>query len=206
MTDYIREKKEIHSGWAYHIGLLLHQYEMLCKTNGINKNKSLEVTLLISLLQSLLTNWKENYDFNKDELTTLSKQGIEVWGIEKRMILKDTFSKKGITPCIGVCFEHLRHSLSHPLGTNEEIEKPFTGFSTNKCDDDLINSVVFKHSPDIRKTIDKLKLTSRIFVLELPISVLRGITIRLSSELSRSLKENGIYKRTIEEYFKNFKI
>lgn len=205
MTDYIRQQQEIHADWAYHIGLLLNQYELLCKENGLSKFKTLEVTLLISLFQSLLTNFQENHEFRKDELADLSKQTIEVWGIEKAMILKDSFRNIGLTPSIGECFEHLRHSLSHPLGTNEEVEKPFTGFSTKKCGPaDLIKSVVFKHSPDIKNTKNKLRPSARIFVLELPVSILRHITIRLSSELSRSLKKNGFHDMTIKEHFARF--
>jgi len=184
MTDYIREKKELHADWAKHLGLLLSQYEKLCKERSISPHDTFEVTLLISVLQSLLTNFYENNDLSNQNFSGTSKQTIIDWGIEHSMIVKDSFRQSGSFPTIEDCFFHLRHSLSHPLGTNGEVERPFTGFSTTKDQDGLIKSVIFKHSPDIKTIEDKVKPDPRIFVLELPIAVLRILTIRLSQELS----------------------
>ncbi len=184
MTDYIREKKELHADWAKHLGLLLRQYEKLCEERSISPHDTFEVTLLISVLQSLLTNFYENNFLSEQNFSCISKQAIINWGVKHSMIIKDSFRQSGSFPTIEDCFFHLRHSLSHPLGTNEEVDKPFTGFSTKKDKEGLIKSVIFKHSPDIKTIKDKVKPDPRIFILELPIPVLRLLTIRLSQELS----------------------
>jgi len=203
MTDYIRLKSELHADWAYHIGMLLSQYERFCKENKLSNTDTFEVTLLISLFQSLLTSFLESRQIDADYTRSVNSQSLLEWGIEPAMILQDSFTKKGSLLTISDLFEHIRHSLSHPLGTDNEVLKPFTGFSTQRNDNhtDLIDSVTFKHSPDIRTPDDQLKSNTKVFVVRLPVSTLRTIVIRLSNALSMPLTQEGVGKISIAEHF-----
>lgn len=56
MTEYFRQPdNEMRADWAYHVGLLLHQYESFCERLGVELADRFEITLQVSLLQSLLT-------------------------------------------------------------------------------------------------------------------------------------------------------
>ncbi len=172
--------KQIHASVAKRIEIILKQYK-----------GPYEVTLCLSLLQTLLTQCLERQNSTKSP-------AFEIWlnqewtlgTVERSDQQKSPLRRKNM-------LESLRHALSHPCDQND-TPNPATGYSEDWTDSPSqpreIQAVKFTHSPWIKQ--DGSGLDNRFARKQKPYKVLqlvlnteqlRTLTLDLSQHLSSPL-------------------
>lgn len=168
---------QIHASIAKRIGVILEQYK-----------GDYEVTLCLSLLQTLLTQFTESKDSKKS--TNFEKWLNQEWtlGTVVQSEPQDSLLQyKNV-------LESLRHALSHPCD-QKDTPYPATGYSEYWADPSgelrEIQAFKFTHSPDVKDDGSGLRKKTnprfRVLILKLTTDQLRTLTLELSRHLSSSL-------------------
>jgi transcriptional regulator CtsR len=125
------------------LGKVLEQYERCVQ------EQQYEVTLMISILQSLSVNFTEyikrmsKNEYIPDFTRPYNNCG---WGLEGSLMKSSLVDREHI---LKNYIEHIRNAVSHPNIVDPDSEFPATGFITER-ESDLIKSVVFIDSPDVK--------------------------------------------------------
>jgi HEPN pEK499 p136 len=144
--EYFRtEDGQIQADFARRLGIVLKQYHQ------INLLEKYEVSLSLTILQSLLTNCTELLNGLKSRETRenpLYKSPINStdWGFNEENIKFNSFYQPEIT--VEKIIRHIRNALSHPTKLNLNLPKKTTGFTTNKISNS-IEKIIFVSSPDL---------------------------------------------------------
>jgi hypothetical protein len=144
--EYFRDTKGlIQSDLAFRLKSILFQY------HSLDFSVKYEITLCISILQTLLTNCVELLESlensNKKIANPLTEYPInkKIWGFNESVIKSNFHQDNNIKNVIW----HLRNALSHPTGLNLNEQNLTTGYTTNNKSTN-IESLVFVTSPDRR--------------------------------------------------------
>lgn len=146
MEYYRTDDGQIQADLAKRLGVVLKQYH-----EQVSSNEKYEVSLCLSILQTLLTNCVELLDGLKggqrrnDPFYSLQ---LSIWGLDEKNVLFNNFSYPALTPEIIV--RNIRNALSHPTKINLNSNRPTTGYST-VGETEKIESIVFITSPDINQ-------------------------------------------------------
>lgn len=144
--EYFRtEDGQIQADLARRLGIVLKQYHQ------INVIEKYEVSLCLSILQSLLTNCVEllnglkSSDTRNNPLCKYPIDSLE-WGFDMENIKFNSFYQPNIT--VEKVIRHIRNALSHPTKLDLTLPKKTTGYTTNKISN-LIEKIIFVSSPDL---------------------------------------------------------
>ena len=145
--EYFRtEDGQIKADFARRLGVILKQYH-----EQIISIEKYEVSLTLSILQSLLTNCVEllNGMKNSDKKNNPFYQfpiDSQVWGFDDKSIKYNSFLQNQLT--IEKILRHIRNALCHPTCININSYHKTTGYIT-KGGNILIKTLHFVSSPDI---------------------------------------------------------
>jgi hypothetical protein len=147
MEYHRTEDGQIQADMARRLGIILKQYY-----NLVSNGEKYEVTLSLSILQTLLTNCIElmnSLDKRDKKDNPLFKTPIdsEIWGILESNILVNSFLTNQIN--VDFVIRHIRNALSHPTKVNSEIQLQTTGYSTIQTGSNIIENIYFVSSPDL---------------------------------------------------------
>lgn len=145
--EYFREPNNtIQAGFALNAGKLLIQYQKIA--DSLPLESRYDATLIVCVLQSLLTNCSELIDSMKRHLRQVWMEPLPdipyQWGLRRGFVKKDTFPP----PLTYERFiKHLRNSLSHPTIPEKEQILPSTGYTTIPGSSGIIEAFQFTDSP-----------------------------------------------------------
>jgi hypothetical protein len=147
MEYHRTEDGQIQADLARRLGIILKQYYDI-----VSNGEKYEVTLSLSILQTLLTNCIElmnslNKRDKKDNPLFKSPIDTELWGISENNIVVNTFLTNQLT--VDFVIRHIRNALSHPTKINSEIQIQTTGYSTMQTGSNIIENIYFVSSPDL---------------------------------------------------------
>jgi hypothetical protein len=144
--DYIRSKDgQIQADFARRLGIILKQY------HESNLEEKYEVSLSLSILQSLLTNCVELLKQLKDRekrTNPIYSSPIDriVWGFSEESIKYNSFNQPNIN--VEKVIRHIRNALSHPTKVDLLSSSKTTGYTTNN-NSPSIENIIFISSPDL---------------------------------------------------------
>jgi len=148
--EYFRQPGNlIQSGFALHAGRLLAQYCSL--TAGLRSQEKYDATLVVCVLQSLLTNCTEllsamrasQKPFFSEVITDVPHR----WGLTRSFITHDTFPTDVTLERV---LEHMRNALSHPT-VSEGTQYASTGYTTSNDASGIVSAFRFTDSPWVNK-------------------------------------------------------
>lgn len=145
--EYFRtEDGQIQADYARRLGIILKQYH-----EQIIATEKYEVSLSLSILQSLLTNCIEllnNLKSSDKKKNPFYEYPIDsaVWGFDDNSIKHNTFFQPELTA--EKIVRHIRNALSHPTKIDIKSLRKTTGYIT-KGDTTLIETIIFVSSPDL---------------------------------------------------------
>jgi hypothetical protein len=145
--EYFRtDDGQIQADYARRLGIILKQYH-----EQINTTEKYEVSLSLSILQSLLTNCIEllnNLKSGDKKKNPFYEFPIDssVWGFDDKSIKHNSFFQPEITA--DKIVRHIRNALSHPTKIDIKSLHKKTGYIT-KGDTPLIEAIIFVSSPDL---------------------------------------------------------
>lgn len=170
MSHYALDRNnQIYGDYVKRLGIVLGQYQSL----AILSESKYDVSLSISLLQSILTIMTENIIYSgRDGFSSLEHaeriEKIEilnkkidtksVFGITKLNIVENTFNKS-IT--LSVLLQYMRHAMSHPTRASGNHLVAKTGFYVEQANS--IEKVIFVNSPDTKNNNSDYKGTADKF-------------------------------------------
>ena len=166
------ENDQIHSQFAFRIGKIVEQYEGL----QLPEDGKFEVTLYIIALQSLLTQLQEKHDAIRDvakksKLDQPVPASSDLWGINNKLIQKNTFEENPLT--YFKLLTHIRHALSHPT---KQLQDNSTGYTTTGNDPSKrIEGFRFVHAPNPNNN----------FCIEIDVKTIRELVLGLSDFLNK---------------------
>lgn len=158
--EYFRQPgNKIQAGFALNAGNLLVQYQNMARS--IPKDSCYEATLVICVLQSLLTNCSEL-------LASMNRHSKEVWqeplpdipsrwGIKRKFVVKNTFP--GELTYEGF-IKHVRNAISHPTASDKDPKLPSTGYTTIPGSSGMIETFQFTDSPWVDRGRDHSRYVS----------------------------------------------
>ena len=157
--EYFRtEDGQMQADLARRLGIVLKQYH-----NCILTSQKYEVSLCLSILQTLLTNCVEllNGLKTKDQkCNPLYHHPIDrdKWGFDERNIVFNTFHQP--TPTAEKLIRHIRNALSHPTKIQSTANEKTTGYTTlgNTAS---IEQIKFISSPDLNGSGNSKKYKTR---------------------------------------------
>lgn len=137
---------QIQADLARRLGIVLRQYHQ-----KIDSSEKYEVSLSLSILQTLLTNCVEL--LNKIPKREKGNNPIyhspissEIWGFDKKNIISSTFKQPNLNA--DIVFRHIRNALSHPTSLDLNSNFKTTGYTTRVVSS-TIESIVFVSSKDL---------------------------------------------------------
>lgn len=157
MSEYKRDKKGIiQADLAYRLGKALENYHYIVEEN----NEKYEVTLTLSILQTLLTNCMEllsTFSKGKSKLTPFYSQipddddVINLFNLPKESIITNNLIHGTLR--VEKVLREIRNALSHPTGLNLSGKLLSTGYTTTNSNSGKIEKVIFVASPDVTNKI-----------------------------------------------------
>ncbi|MDP3667804.1 MAG: hypothetical protein Q8R50_14065 [Sediminibacterium sp.] len=145
--EYFRtDDGQIQADYARRLGIILKQYH-----EQIIATEKYEVSLSLSILQSLLTNCIEllnNLKSGDKKKNPFHEYPIDsaVWGFDDNSIKHNTFFQPELTA--EKIVRHIRNALSHPTKIDIKSLHKTTGYIT-KGNTTLIETIIFVSSPDL---------------------------------------------------------
>lgn len=150
--EYFRQpKNRIQAGIALRAGKLLVQYDNI--TSNIDPHEKYDATLIIAVLQLILTNCAQllkEMTAQENKLSFFSNPLPDIAGIDeisKLLITKNTFDNE-LT--YGFLIECMRNALSHPTVPDKGTESS-TGYSTVLDGTEKISTFIFTDSPWVKR-------------------------------------------------------
>lgn len=144
MEYYRTDDGQIQADLAKRLGMVLKQYH-----EQVSSNEKYEVSLCLSILQTLLTNCVELLNGLKDKQRKndpFYSFQLSTWGLDEKNILLNNFNYPELTP--EIIIRNIRNALSHPTKIDLDSKKPTTGYTTvGKTE--KIESIIFVTSPDL---------------------------------------------------------
>ncbi len=146
MEYYKTEDGQIQADFARRLGIILNQYR-----KQVISTEKYEVSLTLSILQSLLTNCVEllNQLKNSDKVKNPFYQypiDSNVWGFDNKSIKYNSFFQSQLT--VEKILRHIRNALSHPTKIDINSLHKTTGYIT-KGESKLVETILLVCSPDI---------------------------------------------------------
>ncbi len=197
MNEYVREPGDfIKAGFARNARKLLEQYRSL--TEGFPETERYDITLLLSVLQSLLTLANEYLMVkqNREENWERIAHDVPKWQGLSRSFVKDYTFPEDITYLRFI--ESLRNAMSHPA---PQLRKPFlptTGYTTVPDGSGVIARISFTDSPWVVRGCYKVGLPKQKrddMIKELinrnPTSLVRKADIQTGDKLVYKIEVDG---------------
>jgi len=158
MEYFKTEDGQIQADLARRLGIVLKQYHI-----QLISSEKYEVSLSLSILQTLLTNCVEllnNLKTRDEQSNPLYQFPIDPtkWGFDENNIIVNTFYQPYLTTEKVV--RHIRNSLSHPTKIQLTSKEKTTGYIT-KSDTPSIEKVLFISSPDLNGKGNSKKYKSK---------------------------------------------
>lgn len=146
MEYYRTEDGQIQAELARRLGIVLTQYH-----EKIDSLEKYEVSLSLSILQTLLTNCVEllnKLSEGQRRNNPISESPIlsEIWGFDEKNIITSTFKQPNLNAAMVI--RHIRNALSHPTSLDLNSNFKTTGYTTRN-NSSTIKSIVFISSPDL---------------------------------------------------------
>lgn len=145
--EYFRQpNNRIQAGFALNAGNLLVQYQKMM--GSLPEASRYEATLVICVLQSLLTNCSELLASMRKHLKNVWDSPLPDiptrWGLERKFVIRNTFP----APLTYTRFiVHLRNAVSHPTTPEKKPNLPSTGYTTIPGSSGMIETFRFIDSP-----------------------------------------------------------
>lgn len=199
MEYHKTEDGQIQADIARRLGIVLKQYY-----NLVNIEDRYEVTLSLSILQTLLTNCIElmnSLDKRDKKDNPLFKTPIDskLWGILEGNILVNTFHTNQIN--VDFVIRHIRNALSHPTKINLEIQLQTTGYSTMQTGSNIIENIYFVSSPDLNGRGNRKEAT-----LERANELLKNGTFPVGVEIEQLSNNRHAFTLDKKPFYRIFKI
>lgn len=157
--EYFRtEDGQIQADLARRLGIMLKQYH-----SQIISSEKYEVSLSLSILQTLLTNCVEllnNLQTRDKQNNPFYNHPIDptLWGFDESNIIVNTFNEPQLTA--EKIIRHIRNALSHPMKIQLTSTIKTTGYIT-KGDTSSIEKILFISSPDLNGRGNSKKFKSQ---------------------------------------------
>jgi hypothetical protein len=155
---------QIQADFARRLGIILKQYKSLS-----SDSEKYEVTLTLTVLQSLLTNCVELLNkLDKKQKTDNpfyeTPINEERWGIYIGNVLLNTYNTQQLN--VNQVVRHVRNALSHPTKIMPFEKIQSTGYYTIQTESNIIEKICFVDSPDMNE-LNRRKTYSHSKAIEL---------------------------------------
>jgi len=151
---------QMQADFARRIGRVAEQYERFCKTVPLEERY--DATLLLALLQALLTNCaellKRKPERTNPALKQLASRNLDndptLLGFQRSSVVEQWPSTRPLT--YRELLECMRHAMSHPCAQTQ-AGLPQTGYTSWQSDSGVIEGFTFTQSPWVNATGSALK-------------------------------------------------
>lgn len=151
---------QMQADFARRIGRIAEQYERLC--TAIPLEERYDATLLLTLLQALLTNCAELLNHKPEQknpaLKQLSSRNLgqdpTLLGFQRTSVVEQWPSSRSLT--YRELLECMRHAMSHPCSQTHE-GLPQTGYTSWQSNSGVIEGFTFTQSPWVNRSGNALK-------------------------------------------------
>ena len=140
---------QIQASQAYRLSVILKEY---IDTHRNNDNNNYDVTLSISILQTLLTNCIELFDRTASSSPSFLRKNIKSkndYDLSLDSVIENTFNHRFNIITIESVLRHLRNALSHPTIIKTKAKFVTTGYTSIAGTDGKISYILFSDSRDI---------------------------------------------------------